>query len=123
MVRFAYSQLGSREAEEDVVQELFLGLWRHRHRWILSDSVRAYLFGALRNASAGRRRPLAVRERRQRVGPRAAASHPPSSRAAPRIRDAELLDAIEQAVEGLSPRCRATCRLVKQEHVSYAQAA
>jgi len=123
MVRFAYSQLGSREAAEDVVQELFLGLWRHRHRWILSDSVRAYLFGALRNRIVSHRRALAVRERRQHVGPRAAASLPSSSSADHRIREAELLDAIEKAVEGLSPRCRETFRLVKQEHLSYAQAA
>src|SRR5690606_41794326 len=115
--------LGSREAAEDVVQELFLGLWRHRHRWILSDSVRAYLFGALRNRIVSHRRALAVRERRQHVGPRAAASLPSSSSADHRIREAELLDAIEKAVEGLSPRCRETFRLVKQEHLSYAQAA
>ncbi|HEY8469853.1 MAG TPA: sigma-70 family RNA polymerase sigma factor [Longimicrobiales bacterium] len=123
MVRFAYSQLGSREAAEDVVQELFLGLWRHRENWVPSDSVRAYLFGALRNRIVSHRRALAARGPRRHVGPGSAASLPSSSSADHGVREAELIDAIERAVAGLSPRCRETFRLVRQEHLSYAQAA
>ncbi|HEX7089513.1 MAG TPA: RNA polymerase sigma-70 factor [Longimicrobiales bacterium] len=123
MIRFAYSQLGSREVAEDVVQELFLGLWRHREKWVLSESARAYLFGALRNRIVSHRRTLVARGLRRHVGEGSAASLPSSSSADHRVREAELIDAIERAVEGLSPRCRETFRLVRQQHLSYAQAA
>jgi RNA polymerase sigma-70 factor (ECF subfamily) len=123
MIRFAYSQLGSQEVAEDVVQELFLGLWRHREKWVPSESARAYLFGALRNRIVSHRRTLVARGRRRHVGEGSAASLPSSSSADHRVREAELIDAIERAVEGLSPRCRETFRLVRQQHLSYAQAA
>ncbi len=124
MARFAYSQLRSVEAAEDVVQEVFLALWRHRERWVLSGTVQAYLFGALRNGIVShRRKQLARGGRLERVGEGVIAALPSASRADDRVREAELVEAIEKAIDGLTPRCREAFLLVRQQHLSYAEAA
>jgi len=124
MIRFAYSQLRSVEVAEDLVQEVFLALWRHRERWVLSGTVQAYLFGALRNRIVShRRKQLARGGRLQRVGEGAVVALPSPSRADDRVREAELAEAIERAIDGLTPRCREAFLLVRQHHLSYAEAA
>jgi RNA polymerase sigma-70 factor (ECF subfamily) len=46
--RFAARQLGSVDAAQDVVQDVFLDLWRRRATLDPTVSVEAYLFGAVR---------------------------------------------------------------------------
>ena len=43
--------VGSRAAAEDVVQDVFLRVWKLRERWNVSVSVRAYLRRAVRNVA------------------------------------------------------------------------
>ena len=47
--KFAYGYVRSREAAEEIVQEVFLALWRNRATWEVHTSVRAWLFGAVRH--------------------------------------------------------------------------
>ena len=47
--RFAYAQVRSAEVAEDLVQEIFLALWRDRAELEVVSSVRAWLYGAVRN--------------------------------------------------------------------------
>lgn len=49
LIDFAYRYLRSREAAEDVVQEVMLAVWRTRDTWIVSTGVAAYLYAAIRN--------------------------------------------------------------------------
>lgn len=46
---FAHGFLRSAHDAEELVQDVFLGLWTARERWQVTDGVRAYLFGAVRN--------------------------------------------------------------------------
>ena len=50
--RVAWSLIGSRQDAEDVVQEVFLGLFRSRETIGKVENFRAYLFSALRHAAA-----------------------------------------------------------------------
>lgn len=116
----------SRETAEELVQELFLSLWRHRHKWQLSRSLRSYLFGALRNHIVSYRRS------RQAVNARNLAEEysdsgldllPSRDGSDDRARESELREAIHRAINALSPRCRETFLLVRQQNLSYAEAA
>lgn len=125
LLGFAASRLASREAAEDTVQEFFLALWRHRSDWRVDRSVKAYLFGALRNHIVSAHRRHQAREGRlQRVeDPVESGSVASSVRADHRVRESELAQAVEVAINELSPRCRETFLLVRQQHLSYAEAA
>lgn len=126
LLGFAYSQLRSRETAEEIVQELFLAIWRHRGSWELTRSLKSYLFGALRHHIVSYRRTLRARDERTRSTESAdeeLAALPSASSSDHLAREAELVEAINRAVEGLSPRCRETFLLVRQQHLSYAEAA
>jgi len=45
----AYSVVGSRSRARDVVQEVFLKLWKRRSQWELHNSLKVYLYQAVRN--------------------------------------------------------------------------
>ena len=126
LVTFAYSQLRSREIAEELVQELFLNLWKYRAKWVLNRSLKAYLFGALRNRITSYRRTMGARHELQQPATEAAdtlAGIPGASRTDDLVRETELIEAIDRAVAALPRRCRETFMLVRQQHLSYADAA
>jgi RNA polymerase sigma-70 factor, ECF subfamily len=47
--RFAYTQVRSPEAAEEIVQDVFLALWRKRAEWEVTSTVAGWLYGAVRH--------------------------------------------------------------------------
>lgn len=127
LLGFALAQLRSRELAEEVVQELFLKLWRHRTKWVLvRRSAKAYLFSALRNGIASHRRSLRALPRRGETIEASATllqSLPSSESAADHLEEVELLRVLGAAVASLPPRCRETFLLVRRQGLSHAEAA
>ncbi len=127
LLGFALGQLRSRELAEEVVQELFLKLWKHRTKWVLvRRSAKAYLFSALRNVIASHRRSLRALPRRGETVEASTtllAALPGSESADGRLEEAELLRMLDVAVASLPSRCRETFLLVRRQGLSYAEAA
>jgi len=65
--KFAYGYVRSREAAEEIVQEVFLALWRNRATWEVHTSVRAWLFGAVRHQALNYLRHERLVSRRKRT--------------------------------------------------------
>lgn len=122
---FAYSHVHSRDAAQDLVQELFCWMWDHRHTLEVPRSVRAYMFSATRNRSInwlrGRNRELAFHTRLMRDEVVRDSS----------ARDAvgehfgalELSEALARGVAELPPRCREVFTLTRDRGLSYAEVA
>src|ERR1043166_1358769 len=53
---FAFRYVGSRDEAAELVQDVFLTLWRNRESWRVQSSLKAYLFRATRNAALDRLR-------------------------------------------------------------------
>ncbi len=49
--RFAHSITKSREFSRDAVQDVFLKIWRNREEWEIRQSLKVYLYQAVRNQS------------------------------------------------------------------------
>lgn len=47
--RYAFGYVRSSAVAEEIVQDVFLAVWRDRAEWEVSTSVRAWLYGATRN--------------------------------------------------------------------------
>jgi RNA polymerase sigma-70 factor (ECF subfamily) len=47
--RYAFGYVRSSAEAEEIVQDVFMALWRDRAEWDVSTSVRAWLYGATRN--------------------------------------------------------------------------
>jgi RNA polymerase sigma-70 factor (ECF subfamily) len=106
---------------EDLVQDVFAGLWIHRARWTIRTTVRKYLHSAVRN----RARDLIARsktEQRANDGYR----HAMYQRHVIGPEDALLTQELENAIKCGLDTCPARCRaalLLLEDHPLYADIA
>ena len=122
LVRFGEGLLRSREVAEDVVQEVLLNLWRQRETVRVDDSVRAYLYRAVRNRSLNQIRNERVR--REAVPVLALALESRESEAGDAaLLETELEAAVRAAVAELPPRCREVFELSRVRGLKYAEIA
>ncbi len=118
LLRFAHSYLRSRDDAEEIVQDLFLWIWEHRHEWNAPGGVRPYLFKATRNRAHGwlrKRRTQELFSMRVSQGHDSAASTPASPPDPLMATTAGELDAVlSETVAALPPRCREVFLLVRE---------
>ena len=119
---FAASYVTSKRRGREVVQEVFLEIWERRESWKVSGSLKSYLFQAVRNRALN-----FLRTEKNRYGLKQKLKHTVPTR---RLRTAEdnlcydeLSDAIEEAVEQLSPRRREAFTLHRQHGLTYKEIA
>jgi RNA polymerase sigma-70 factor, ECF subfamily len=121
MCGFAARLVGRRDVAEDLVQEVFLYIWRNRESWHVRTGVRQYLYSALRHA--------ALRYIRHE---RVVRHHAPETIAlfdrAPRQADADLASAetialVRMAIARLPERCRLVYTLHREQGLSYSEVA
>jgi RNA polymerase sigma-70 factor (ECF subfamily) len=121
MCVFAARMVSSRDVAEDLVQEVFLYVWRQRDVWRVESSVRQYLYSALRHGALRFLRHERVVQKRQ-----------PETIAlfdrAPRLADADLessetISLVQAAVARLPERCRLVYTLHREQGMSYAEVA
>jgi len=113
--------VGSAEAAQDVVHDLFLHLWDTRGPHDAVRLTRPYLYAAARN------RALKFL-RRRRVAEawieRAAREEPPTAESPAELHlRRELEDAVERAIAELPPRCREIFLLRRRDQLSYEEIA
>ncbi len=126
MFAFALSSVKSRDEAEDVVQEIFLNVWKNRARWELSTSLKSYLMRAVFNKVATLKRHLRVELTAQETVFREADALGDWAHRGAADEDLdgnELARALALALEGLSPRAQQAYRLVREQHMTYAEAA
>ena len=126
MFAFAYSSLKSRDEAQDVVQDVFLTVWRNRARWELTTSMRAYLMRGVFNKVATLRRHLRVELAAEETILRdteTAGDWAYRTGADEGLDGQELAQALDRAVNALSPRAQQAYRLVREQHMTYAEAA
>lgn len=127
LLDFAHSYLRSRYDAEEVVQDLFLWIWEHRHEWTAPGGLRSYLFKAVRNRAINRLRQARVQATyAERVGQRTRL--PEESRAVPddalaKVTAGELAAVLADAVGTLPPRCREVFILIRERGLTYAEVA
>lgn len=119
---------GSREVGEDVVQDVFLSIWRARSRWQVASSLRAYLRRAVQNtavrARGSRTRGGAVEARLPELGRDSDGALPdPRPTPADQAAFTELTRAAEQAARALTPRARDVFLMRRDEELSNRQIA
>lgn len=112
---FAFSMLRDRAVSEELVQDLFMNIWEKRARLEVRTSVRAYLFGALRNGALNR----SARVRMEQNWSEASAQ----TEAVAAAEYSDTGERVRVAVAALPAACRNALTLRWQEDMSYAEIA
>jgi RNA polymerase sigma-70 factor, ECF subfamily len=119
---FAFSYVRSRETAEEVVQDLFCWIWEQRFTIEMPHGVRAWLFFAVRNRSLNAvrnsRAELSIHERLSRD----ARAKPPVAPPDAELLGSDLAAAVARVVQAMPPRCREVYTLVREQHLSHAEA-
>jgi RNA polymerase sigma-70 factor (ECF subfamily) len=118
---FMEAQIGHATAAEDLVQDIFLNLWRRRGEWEPRSTLRAYLFGAARNASIKYRKRRQVRRRWKREEREKDPPREPGPDDAFRHRELEY--AFQEGVSELPERRRQVFVLSRHHGLTYKEIA
>ncbi len=126
LVTFGARLVGSTAVAEEIVHDVLLGVWQGRASWTVRDSVRSYLFGAVRNRAIRylKHERVAWRWREHEVAEARARSAWPVSPTADEQDRAQALDAaLARAVAELPDRCHRVFTLRWQRGLSYVEIA
>ncbi len=123
---FARGYVRSPEVAEELVHDVFAQVWEQRATWVVHDTVRRYLFGAVRNRAITALRRSGVAERWAEVAAvdadvSGAGQGMPSIEDV--VRETELTAVLARAVDRLPVRRRQALLLRWQHQRSYAQIA
>lgn len=120
LVGLAESLLRTRAQAEEVVQDVLLELWRRRESLVVTETVRAYLFRSARNRALNELRRAKVAKRGE---PFARIDEVTLPTAHADMVHEELDQAIQAALEALSPPIRETFALSRTEGLRYSEIA
>lgn len=120
---FVEARIGEASVSEDLVQNIFLSLWRRREDLDPGTSVKAYLFGAARNESIDYRKRRKVRDDWEQEKKRNAQSDidlvpGPARQIIGPMEDAEKRQLQEELQKGISelPRRRREVYVLSRHH-------
>jgi RNA polymerase sigma-70 factor (ECF subfamily) len=121
IVRYAAAYVECHDTAQDIAQECFARLWRHRSQWIAGRSVRPFLFRVAHNLACNERRNSRVRSRlAHSEGVVAQRTYPSVAQ----IYDAKALDSeAVRAIGALPERRRQVFVLARLEGLSYREIA
>jgi RNA polymerase sigma-70 factor (ECF subfamily) len=118
---YANGLVRSRDAAEDVVQEVFVTLWTQRERLAAPDNLVAYLYRSVRNRGLNfLRHQRLVTAWQTRQGDLEAPESPAADKETER---AEINQAVRAAAATLSPRCREVFELSRDRGLTYPEIA
>lgn len=123
---FAFAHARSRDAAEEVVQDVFVWLWEHRATVEPPTSVAGYLHAAVRNRALNVVRHQAAELRlHERQAREAAPGAAPRAFARPDaiVEAHDLRDALARAIDGMPLRCREVFILARNAQLTYAEIA
>lgn len=124
LCNFATRYVDSRETAEDIVQEVFLTIWRRDAKFDYTEPL-PYLYRAVMNRAIMHLRQRRVRDRwRDRVMAVAETEGAPAdTRISDDVELAELMRAVAEVIEALPERCRLIFTMSRQQDLTYDQIA
>ena len=122
LYQFAYSFVQSKESAEEVVNDVFLGVWQKRKTLDTINNINVYLYVAVKNASLNSLRkkklnvPLSLND--LAVHHLRVTANPESM-----MITRELESSIRKAIEQLPPKCKIIFKMIKYDGLSYKEVA
>ncbi len=111
----------SEELSKDVVSEVFLNLWKNRHKFSQIREIESYLFIAVKNQSI--RTLTNDYNKKVTIGFGNAVKMIDKVDPEELLLEKELLEDIEHAVSKLPPQCQLIYRMAKDEQLKYKEIA
>jgi RNA polymerase sigma-70 factor (family 1) len=122
LFRLAFIITKSRELSEEIVSDVFIGIWRRREQVLEINNLRLYLYVSVKNTSLNYLAKLTktgfVYLEELDFEPLQPFSNPEQI-----LVTKEMNQRLYKAIQSLPPRCRMIFKLVKEDGLSYKEAA
>lgn len=122
LYQFAYAYVHVKENAEEIVNDVFLGLWQKRHTLDTISNIDIFLYVSVKNASLNYLRnnekaiPVSLDD--LTVHHLKITSNPETL-----LVTRELQACVQTAIEQLPPRCRLIFKMIKEDGLSYKETA
>ena len=125
LVAFGTRYVGDAARAEELVQDIFFALWQGRAEWVVTGSVTAYLYSAVRNRALNLRRRDAVEQSwaDDEAHDSVRALHPAPTRPDTALETLEARSRLEAAMDALPPRLAQVMLMRWHGGLSYAEIA
>lgn len=122
LFRLAFIITKSRELSEEIVSDVFIGIWRRRENVLAINNLRLYLYVSVKNTSLNY---LAQLTKTGFISLDELDFEPlqPFSNPEQMLVTKEMNQRLYKAIQSLPPRCRMIFKLVKEDGLSYKEAA
>ena len=120
LCNFALRFIHDPDAVEDLVQDVFVSIWKQREHWTEPENLKSYLFVSVRNACIAR---LKKQQRDQQLAELYELERMDSDVMAREMDEMQIRVRIKQGLEKLPPKCREIFILVKMEGLTYDETA
>ena len=118
---FTYNILGDADATQELVQDLFLWIWRNRHAWEIRGALTTYLYRSARNRAISHARHERLAQRWAEHSSSLDVALPAARNADHVSEEKDLRAALARALETLPDRCHQVFILNRAHGLSYAQ--
>lgn len=122
LVSFAYRMVYNEEDAREIVQDVFMGIWRNRAKLDLNEGLKSYLFTATKNKALNH-----LKKRKEETVELETVSYglaaSPSSDSEAQLHAEEMKAIIFDEVNKLPDRCRQIFLLSREEGLSYKEIA
>jgi RNA polymerase sigma-70 factor (family 1) len=119
---FAFSIVKSNEASREIVDEVFIKIWRNKEKAVHIQNLKVYLYTATKNTALNYLSANAQRNIVEGFDFFATQIIDEQSPEAKLI-NSEMLKHIMDAIESLPPRCKMVFKLIREDGLSYREVA
>lgn len=122
LVHFAYAIVKEYDAALEVVDEVFIKIWKNKERITTITNIRVYLYAAVKNTSLNY---ISRKSKEVQTEPFDFINIQLSEDASPeqRLITSEIYQKIKTAVNNLPPRCKMIFKLVREDGLKYKEVA
>jgi RNA polymerase sigma-70 factor (family 1) len=122
LTKFSFSFVHSKEAATEIVDELFVQLWVKRADIMKINDLRVYLYTATKNASLNY---ISKKAKQIELEPYENLQVQMTDLVSPEqlMISKEMLQKIKEAIDSLPPRCKLIFKFVREDGLSYSEAA
>ncbi|MCC7402282.1 MAG: RNA polymerase sigma-70 factor [Chitinophagaceae bacterium] len=122
LVQFAFSITRSRESAEEIVSDVFIRIWEKRHSLDKVENLKFYLFTAVKN------RALNKMQEQKRITSLSIDDAPVTLKSfyhdpEQQLISAEMIKQLNHIINQLPPRCKLIFKLIKEDELTYKEAA
>lgn len=122
LFRLAFLITKSRELSEEIVSDVFIGVWRKREQITRIENLKLYLYVAVKNTSINYLAQL-TKTRIVNIEDLDFELRQPFANPEELLVTKEMNHRVYEAIQALPPRCRIIFKLVKEDGLSYKEAA